>query len=202
MARVKLSVACGLGLALGAAGLSAQTGQGYAYFVGPGTQGAFLNGAPLLPGTAILPGETVTTGAGGVVVLTPTQGAGGVIELTGNAAATLDPTGGQLHIGGGDALVMGDVSVVTPQGQVFTPQNGSRFVVNVANHQSEVGVLTGSVSAYTPGSPQPTVVGAGNAVQVSDGGGQVQLNRIQLSQLTRPDPNAALPKTIPASQSQ
>lgn len=197
-------MACWLGLALGAAGLGAQAGgnQGYAYFVGPGTQGAFLNGAPLLPGTAILPGETVTTGAGGVVVLTPTGGAGGVVELTGNAAATLDPTGGQLHIGGGDALVMGDVSVVTPQGQVFTPQNGSSYVVNIANHQSEMGVLTGSVNTYTPGSPQPTVVGAGNAVQVSDGGSQVQLNRIQLSQLTRPDPNAALPKTIPASQSQ
>ncbi len=191
-------------MALGAVGLAAQTGgsQGYAYFAGPGTQGAFLNGAPLLPGTAILPGETVTTAGGGVVVLTPTGGGGGVVELTGNAAATVGANGGPLQIGGGDALVMGNVSVVTPQGQVFTPQSASSYVVNIAPSHSEMGVLTGAVNTYTPGTPQPAVLGAGNAVQFSDVGGQVQTNRLQLAQLTRPNPNAAVPTSIPASQSQ
>lgn len=204
---------------LGVVGLAAQApgsgGQDNAFFAGPGTHGATLNGQPLLPGTAILQGETVTTGAGGVVVMAPTHGAGGVLELTGNASATVQSgsvQGGssdQLVVKTGNAMVMGNVSVVTPQGETFRPATANTsFVINANTTQSSMGVLTGAVNTFNSrlaasiSQNQTNTIPAGNAIQVGTNGGQIQINNIKLAQVNKPAPNAAVPQTATASQSQ
>lgn len=188
---------------LGGLALAAQAPVGgTAFFAGPATHDASLNGEPLLPGTAILPGETVTTSAGGVVVLTSTGGAGGALELTGNASATVGSSPNQLILHQGDALVAGSVSVATPQGEIIAAVNGgTSFVVNAGGGQSSVGVLTGAVNTLGPGG-QNARLGAGEAAQVAFGrNGQFQFNRIRMAQVTLPSPAAGMPQTIPASQS-
>ncbi|HXE31161.1 MAG TPA: hypothetical protein VN515_05115 [Terriglobales bacterium] len=204
---------------LGVVGLAAQApgsgGQDNAFFAGPGTHGATLNGQPLLPGTAILQGETVTTGAGGVVVMAPTHGAGGVLELTGNASATVQSgsvqgnSSDQLMVKSGNAMVMGNVSVVTPQGQTFRSATaGTSYVINATAAQSSMGVLTGAVNTYNPRNspsvtqPPATTIPAGDAIQVAANGGQIQINSIKMAQVNKPAPNAAVPQTVTASQSQ
>src|SRR6185437_5098199 len=94
-------------LALGVA-LAAQPDG--SFFAGPGTHGAYLDGAPLLPGTAILPGDVVTTESGG---------------------AALPGGSNSLIITKGNALVVGNVRVTTPQGATFVPGQNSSYVVNV-----------------------------------------------------------------------
>lgn len=183
-----------------AAGCAAQTPSGTAFLAAPGTREAFLNGYPLLAGTAVLPGETVTTGSGGVAVLTPTGGGGGAVELTGNASATVAPPiaghpGAPLSLTQGDALIYGQVSVLTPQGATLLPQTGSTsYVVNVATGQSSLGVLNGSVQ--TLHAAGDVSVAQGQARSWKTGG---QMRTIPMAQLTRPKPDSALQKLVPAS---
>ncbi|HVB39532.1 MAG TPA: hypothetical protein VNE83_01435 [Terriglobales bacterium] len=180
-----------------------------AFFAGVGTQGASLHGNSLLPGTSVLAGETVSTGHGGVAVLTPTHGAGGVVEVGPDSQATVasgpyDPALGadQLQILQGSVLVSGAVSVVTAQGRTFLPQTSqTSFVVDAGSTSSTMGVLTGAVRIYNP-SGLPTIVPAGQALQVTGSLGAVQLSRVPLNQVQRPSLRAAAPQTTPASQSQ
>ena len=201
-------------MALAGAMLGGQTpdaSQDNAFFVGPGTQDAFLNGQPLLPGTAILAGETVTTGTGGILVLTPTHGDGGVLELTGNASATVRPGAvpsglgtDQLEIQQGDALITGNVSVITPQGETFRPAGANTsYVVNAGANQSTMGVISGAVNTYNglAGGPS-SIVPAGSAIQVSGLNGQVRIRNVNFDQVNRPSTNASIPQQAPASQSQ
>jgi len=191
------------GVMLVAAALcAAQAPAGGAFLAGPGTRDAYLNGQALLPGTAILPGETVTTGGGGIAVLTPTGTSGGAIELTGNASATVAPPvagrpGAPLSITHGDALIYGQVSILTPQGATLLPQSGTTsYVVNVAPAQSSLGVLTGSVR--TLHSTGDLSVTQGQARSWNAGG---QMNTIALAQVTRPKPDSAMQKLVAASVS-
>src|SRR6185437_12648793 len=172
-------------LALGVA-LAAQPDG--SFFAGPGTHGAYLDGAPLLPGTAILPGDVVTTESGGAVLLTPTQG-GGAIELAGGSNS--------LIITKGNALVVGNVRVTTPQGATFVPGQNSSYVVNVGGAQAGMGVLSGSVKTLL-GNGTISTVSAGSAIQVGKGN---SARAIRFAELTRPDPNGIMPQVIPASQS-
>ncbi len=198
-------------LVLAAPGAQAQVGEQNAFFAGPGTHGALLNGAPLLPGTAVMAGETVTTSPGGVAVLAPTHGSGGVLELTANAVATVRPgmlTGGmgtdQLNVAHGDIMATGNVSVNTPQGQTFHSVNSNTsYMLNVNPQKSSMGVLQGSVATFNANQPSAaTTVPAGNAVQVdTSANGQAQLSNIRLNQVTKPAVSAAMPQTITASQS-
>jgi hypothetical protein len=192
-------------LALSGAGLGAQA-PAEAYLTAPTTRGAFLNGQPLLPGTAILPGETVTTNVGGVVVLTPTSG-GGAIELAGGASATVSPVpGGGLALGGGSALVVGPIQVTTPQGERLEPlTSGTSYVVNAAPARTRVGVLAGRLSTISPGRnaapPQPLVPGHALEISGGAGGALVRLQAIAMNQVRQPPPDAAMPKVVTASQS-
>lgn len=208
------------------AGLSAQAAnpgsnsQDNAFFAGPGTHDATLNGAPLLPGTAILQGETVQTSPGGVVVMAPTHGSGGVLELSGNSSATVH-TGNvsnavgtdQLMVSKGNAVVTGGIAVVTPQGQTFQPANDTTsYVVNADGQQTSMGVISGSVNTLQPRAanapstapdPPPVVVQAGAGIQVNTTiTGQIQLSNIRLNQVVQPSTQAAVPQTTTASQSQ
>lgn len=199
-------------LVLATPGAQAQVGEPNAFFAGPGTHGALLNGAPLLPGTAVMAGETVTTSAGGVAVLAPTHGSGGVLELTAKAVATVHPgvlTGAaaadQLNVVRGDIMATGNVSLSTPQGQTFhSVAAGTSYMLNVDQQKSSMGVLTGSVAtsnANQPSAPAATVA-AGSAVQVDIGqNGQAKLSNIKLNQITKPAVNAAVPQTVTASTS-
>jgi len=180
-------------LALGVALVAQPDGS---FFAGPGTRGAYLDGAPLLPGTAILPGDVVTTDAGGVVLLTPTQG-GGAIEIAGAGSATLPGGSNTLNLTQGNALVVGNVRVTTPQGETFVPGPNSSYVVNVASSQAGMGVLAGSVRALL-GNGASSSVGAGQAIQIGAGN---TTRAIRFADLARPDPNGIMPQIIPASQS-
>jgi len=180
-------------LALGVA-LAAQPDG--SFFAGPGTHGAYLDGAPLLPGTAILPGDVVTTESGGAVLLTPTQG-GGAIELAGGGSAALPGGSNSLIITKGNALVVGNVRVTTPQGATFVPGQNSSYVVNVGGAQAGMGVLSGSVKTLL-GNGTISTVSAGSAIQVGKGN---SARAIRFAELTRPDPNGIMPQVIPASQS-
>jgi hypothetical protein len=195
----------------GTSGLHAQAGEQNAFFAGPGTHGALLNGAPLLPGTAVMAGETITTGPGGVAILAPTHGSGGVLELTANAIATVH-TGilnsavatDQLNVSRGDVMATGNVSVNTPQGQTFHATNSNTtYMLNVDQEKSSMGVLRGSVATFNATQPsEATTVPAGNAVQVNTSmNGQAQLSNIKMNQVTKPAVSAAVPQTVTASQS-
>lgn len=198
----------GLGAAgLGTARLAAQTSgaQNNAFFAGPGTQGAYLHGTALLPGTTVLAGETVTTGPGGVAVLTPTHGAGGVLALGPGATATV-ATGAvsgidRLQVQQGSALVTGQVEVSTPQHQVFQPSTETtRYVVDATSAQSSMGVLAGAVQTYAP-SAATTTIPAGDAIQITAAGDTTQIQRIPLQQVRQPSAASTVPQQKPASQS-
>jgi len=190
--------------------LHAQAGEQNSFFAGPGTHGASLNGAPLLPGTAVLAGEVVTTGPGGVAVLAPTHGAGGVLEMTSNASATVHAgsiatTGGsdELDVTKGNIMATGKVSLVTPQGQTFQSVNAATsYMVNVDPQKSSMGVLSGSVATFNTGQASAAVtVPAGNAVQVDTGlNGQAKLSNIKINQVAKPAVGAAVPQTVVASE--
>lgn len=210
-----LQVAAGLALlAVAAAAQSSAPppmAAGNAFFVAPGTRDAMLNGQPLLPGTAVLAGETITTSRGGVVVLTPTHGAGGAILVTGNASVTVRPgavgAGGtdQLQINQGNARITGAVTVMTPQGQVFTPAGaGASYVVNTSLAQSSMGVLTGNVATFNPGvSSAPALsVAAGQAIEVATINGQIRFRSIDFTRVHQPSASDSVPQTVAASQSQ
>lgn len=187
-----------------AAGLAAQS---YGFLAGPGTRGAWLDGAPLLPGTAVLPGETVTTAPGGVLVLASSGPGGGVLEITGGGAATVRPGGAlgpALQLEQGNALVVGRVPVVTAQGETIAPLSpASSFVLNAVPQRTSVGVLTGSVQAlFASGPPQPgNVLNPGQALAFTPGAA-TGFTRIRMADLTVPPPTAGMPQVIPASQSQ
>ncbi len=192
-------------LALGCAGLGAQA-PANAYFASPTTRGAFLHGLPLLPGTAILPGETVTSDAGGVVVLTPTGGGGGAIELAGDSSATVArAAGGGLELGRGTALVAGLIALLTPQGERLEPLTaGTSYVVNAAARQSRVGVLAGRLNTIAPGLTPARLqpLAPGHAVEITGGGGgPMQLRSITMQGVQQPARDSAMPKVAVASQS-
>lgn len=188
--------------------LLGQAPQGNAFFAGPGTRGATLNGAALLPGTSILAGETVYTGPGGVAILAPTHGAGGVLELGSNGSATVHSGPviaglgtDQLEMKQGNALVVGNVSVATPQGETFRPaEAGTSYIVNAGTNVSTMGVVRGAVNTFGP-RIAATVIPAGDAVQVSGAGGVVQLSSIKMAQVVKPQAAAAVPQTTVASVS-
>ncbi|MGH9479211.1 MAG: hypothetical protein ACRD1A_08275 [Terriglobales bacterium] len=184
--------------AQGASKLPRQAG----LIAGPGTRGAFLHGEPLLAGTVVLAGETVNTAAGGVLVLASSSASGGIIQLAGGATATVGADGAvTLHQG--NALVAGPLAVVTPQGQRFRPTSSQAvLVVNVAPGGSRVGAISGQISTYAGGQP-PMVLHAGEAVAVTGGGGTGPplVQPVGLATLSRPDPVAAMPRSISASPS-
>lgn len=185
-----------LGLLLTAAAW-AQAGM----IAGPGTRGASLHGQPLLAGTVVLPGETVTTSPGGVLVLASTGASGGILQLDGGAAATIAGDGA-VHIHQGNALVAGPLAIVIPQGATFRPATTSaNLVVNVTPTASRVGAISGQVSSYGPRQPAAELH-AGQAVAVTGGSGAPPRARpIGFATLARPDPAAAMPRSIAASPS-
>jgi hypothetical protein len=195
--------AAALALAWAAAGAQAPPA---AFLAAPATRGAFLNGQPLLPGTAILPGETVTTNAGGVLVLTPTAG-GGAVELAARTTATVTRTaGGGLELGRGNALVVGPVHLLTPQGERLVPlSTRTSYLVNAAPGATRVGVLAGGLDTLAPGlNPlRRPPLAPGRALEILGGtaGAAPRLRPIALNRVQRPPPNAAMPRVAIVSQS-
>lgn len=198
-----------LALGLGLTATAWAQASGPSFMIGVGTVNATLNAKPVLPGTAVLPGDSVATAPGGVVVMTP-SGGGGVVLMNGNSSAVLPQNTTNLQIQQGNALVAGNITVTTLQGTEFKPATGTQttYVVNAGVAQSSMGVVTGSVSTLKPvvnnqPPPPPLVVPAGDAINVSTGAnGLVQTANIKLNQVQRPNASDATPKQTPASQSQ
>ena len=179
---------------------------GNAYFASPTTHGAFLNGQPLLPGTAILPGETVTTDADGVVVLTPVGGTGGAIELASGTSATVARfAGGGLTLNQGDALVVGPIALRTPQGERLEPVSaGTSYVVNAAPQETRVGVLAGRLNTIAPGlnAARLQPLAPGHALAIAGGGTlPMRFHAIAMNGVRQPPRDAAMPRVAVASQS-
>lgn len=187
-------------------------GQENAFFTGPGTTGAMLNGAPLLPGTTVLSGETISTGPGGLVVMAPTHGSGGVLELTQNTIAQVRPgdlvsSTDELEIKSGSASILGAVTVQNPQGQIFQPSTvGTRYIVNASQAQSSMGVVAGAVTTINPGtavnlSPQLYTAGQGLNAAVGSNG-QLNVSKASLSSIPQPATVSNVTTPVSASQSQ
>ncbi len=168
-----------LALALGAQ----QTGQTAAssnagpggFIVGSNTSGAVMNGQPLLPGTAVLPGENVTTISGGTATLVSTGENGGVVQLGQQTQTTVvtNSAGPQVNLIQGAVQTQGTVPVETCTSMV-TPQNSETIVTVSAQgcQQSGVQQVSGNSSVKSLGSAGAGSATAGSASQASLHAGQ------------------------------
>ncbi len=163
---------------------SSNSGQG-GFIAGSNTQGATMNGVPLLPGTAVLPGEHVTTASGGTATLVSTGQNGGVVQLGQQTATTVvnNSSGPQVNLTQGAVQAQGTVPVQTCT-SVVMPQNNQTIVTVVANgcQNSNVQQVAGNSTVKSLGSSQQTDNNSSSSSQASLHSGQsVQIagNQIQ-----------------------
>jgi len=156
--------------------LAAQDSSRPGFVTGPSSSGAQLLNKPLLPGTAVLNCESITTSSSGSALLSGSK-QGGLAALGHDSQGVVltDSKGNpQIALQQGLAKVSGGVTVITPQAS-FQPQGNSQFSV-VADHDHTY--VMGKSGTTNVGSIQnPTALQPGQAFEIDAplppaGGGQ------------------------------
>ncbi len=155
-------------------GVSASANSGNGFIAGSNTQGAVMNGQPLLSGTAVLPGDSVTTLSGGTATLVSTGTNGGVVQLGQQTLAkvTSSNVGPQVNLMQGAVQAQGTVQVQTCN-SMETPANNQTIVTITAQgcQQTNVQQIAGNSSVKNLSSNTVTnssaSLQAGQAVQVN-----------------------------------
>jgi|GEM_PF-5301773 len=157
--------------------LAAQDSSRPGFVTGPSSSGAQLLNKPLLPGTAVLNCESITTSSSGSALLSGSK-QGGLAALGHDSQGVVmtDSKGNpQIALQQGLAQVSGGVTVVTPQAS-FQPQGNSQF--SVVADQDHTYVMGKSGSTNVGSIQNPTTVQPGQAFEIDaplpppGGGGQ------------------------------
>lgn len=153
-----------------------------------------MGGVPLLPGTAIIPGETIVTGAGGAVVMGEANSTGGMVDIGPDSTVFIAPNGRgfALQLIAGSAIVTG-LTVETPQGTLIEPAHGgTEYLVDAGNTRSLVGVIMGVVQLIGLNRPVTRLTAGQADSLVLDARGVVDTTRANFSELTSPPVNSSL----------